>query len=497
MDWFGRALRDVQYGARSLRRSPGLATAAILTLALGMGANTAIFSVLQGVVLAPLPYPEPDRLVVLALYNRTLGYPTDLSYPDFLDWKANSRSFEHIAAFAPQGYDLTSPGDPEHVDGKEVSANFFETLDVKLALGRAPGDAPAVVISDRLWRDRFGGDTAALGRSVTLNGVGYTIAGVLRPDFRFGNQPAEVFTPIGLRNQLYMKDRTVHDILCVARLRRDVNIGAARAEMNTVQQQIDELNPATERGQGAFVAPLKQFLIGDIGGTLLLLLGAVGMVLLIACANVANLLLSRSAARRREFAIRLALGAGRAQIVRQLVFESVMLSLAGGTLGVAIAKWGVPAVLAAAPESIPRIENIGLNATVLWFAFAVSTLVGLVFGLIPAFQGSPTDVQAELMNGGRSSGGGHSTHATCSCDRAGRYGSGSAYSRQFCSFAPSGICGLRDPGFDPRNVVTFQVGLSPAVNTPAKVRIAYQEMTEKHSPGSRRRECGSSPRWCR
>jgi predicted permease len=484
MDSFDRVFRDVQYASRSMRRGPGLATAAILTLALGMGANTAIFSVLEGVVLAPLPYPQPDRLVVLALYNRTLGYPTDLSYPDFLDWKANSRSFQEIAAFAPQGFDLTSPGDPEHVDGKEVSSNFFETLDVKLALGREltaaedrPGEARAVIISDRLWRDRFGGNPAALGRNLTLNGVGYMIAGVLRPGFRFGNQQADVYTPIGRRNQLYMKDRTVHDILCVARLRQEVNIGAARAEMNTVQEQIDELNPATERGQGAYVAPLKQFLIGDIGGTLVLLLGAVGMVLLIACGNVAILLLSRSAARTREFAIRLALGASRARIVRQLVAESVVLSLVGGTLGLAIAKWGVQAVLAATQGNIPRIENIGLNTPVLLFAFAISSSVGIAFGLIPALKGSHTDMQAELKSGGRGSAGGHqrTQRVLVTVQIAMALVLLTAGSLLFRTIQNLWAA---NPGFDPNNVLVFQVGLSPAVNTPAKVRIAYQEMAE-------------------
>jgi predicted permease len=486
MGSFVQAFRDFRYASRSLRKSPGLAAAAIATLALGIGANTAIFSVLEGVVLDPLPYPEPDRLVVVALYNRALGSATYLSYPDFLDWRLNSRSFRQIAAFANEGFDLTGTGEPEHLDGKDVSASFFSTLNARLAVGRSfspdedqVGGSPAVVISDRLWHDRFGRNPAALGKNLTLNGMDHTIVGVLEPGFRFGDQPADVYTPLARRNPLYINDRTVHDILCVARLRPEVSLGQALAEMNAVQQHIDELNPSTERGLGASVVPLKQSLVGDMGGTLALLLGAVGLVLLIACANVANLLLTRSVGRTREFAIRLALGASRSRIVRQLLAESVVLSASGGLLGLAIAKWGVSAVLAAAPGSVPRIENIGVNAPVLLFAFGVSMTVGIVFGLFPALKSSKLDVQTGLKEGGRSVAGGH--------QRAQRIlvvlqialalvllDGGSLLFRTVRNLWAV------DPGFNPRHVVTFQVGLSQAVtNTPSRMRIAYQELAER------------------
>jgi hypothetical protein len=274
---------------RILTKSPGFAAVAVLTLALGIGANTAIFSVFEGVVLAPLPYREPDLLVMALLYNRTLKYATYLSYPDFLDWQRGSRSFEQVAAFRGQGFDLTSPGAPEHVDGKEVSSSFFGTLGARLVLGRdfSPEEdrtrgMSAVVISNRLWQDRFSGSQAALGMSITLSGIDYTIVGVLQPEFRFGNQQADVYTPLGRGDPLSRMDRTIHDVASIARLKRDVNIGQARAEMNTVQEHIDELNPKTERGQGVYMEPLKQFLVGDVGGTLLLLMGSVGLVLLIA-----------------------------------------------------------------------------------------------------------------------------------------------------------------------------------------------------------------------
>jgi predicted permease len=478
-------LRDVRYASRSLRKSPGFAIAAILTLALGIGANTAIFSVLDGVVLAPLPYREPDRLVLVALYNRTLTYATDLSYPDFLDWQRSSRSFQQIAAFKPQGFDLTSPGTPEHLDGDEVSSTFFTTLGGKLALGRAfsaeedrTRGATAAVISNRLWRDRFAANAAALGTTVTLNGVDYTIVGVLQPGFSFGNQHADVYTPVGGGDPLLRNDRTVHDILSIARLQPAVSIGQAQAEMNTVQEHIDQLNPTTERGLGTFIEPLKQFLVGDVGGTLLLLLGAVGLVLLIACANVANLLLARSAVRSREFVVGLALGASRAQIVRQLVTESMLLSLISGTLGLAVAKWGLNAMLAEVPGSLPRVENIGVNASVLLFAFGVSMIVGIVFGLLPALKSSNTDLQGGLKEGGRGSAGAqHRTQRALVVVQIALtlvlLTGGSLLFRT--------IRNLREanPGFETRHVISFQVGLSHSITSSSRVRIAYQQLVDR------------------
>jgi predicted permease len=356
-----------------LRKTPAYSAAAILTLALGIGANTAIFSALDGVVLKPLPYHEPDRLVIVLLYNRSLKYATYLSYPDFLDWQRDARSFEQMAAYMPAGFDLTSPGSPEHVTGYSVSSGFFRTVGVNLAIGRSlspdedriGGGMPAAVISNRLWRERFQSNPAVAGKSITLNGAGYTVVGVLPPAFRFEDQPADVFTPIGRARPLFHSDRTVHDILGIARLGPGASIGQARAEMNTLQEHIDELNPTTEKGQGTSIIPLKQSLVGDAGGTLLLLFGAVGFVLLIACANVANPLLARSAARTREFAVRRALGASRMQIIRQLITESVLLSFAGGVLGLAVAKFGLSAVLAAVPGSLPHIQDIGVNTSVL------------------------------------------------------------------------------------------------------------------------------------
>ncbi|HKO70326.1 MAG TPA: ABC transporter permease, partial [Bradyrhizobium sp.] len=488
MELLDRLAQDIRYGSRSLRKTPGFTAAAILVLALGIGANTAIFSVLEGVVLDPLPYPQSERLVALLIYNRSLKHETELSYPDFLDWQRDARSFEKIAAFRTQNFDVASPGMPAHVNGKEVSSSFFGTLGVKLALGRdflpqedKIGGTPAAIVSHHLFEERFAGNPAALGRTITLNGADYTIIGVLQPAFRFDNQQADVYTPLGRGDPLYQNDRTVHDIVCIARLRPGVGIAQARAEMNVVQARIDRLHPAQERGLDGYVDSLAHFMVGDVAGSLLLLLGAAGFVLLIACANVANLVLARSAARSREFAVRLAMGASRTQIVRQLVTESLMLSLAGGALGLAVAKWAVHAVIAAVPGGLPRSENIALNIPVLLFAFGVSIIVGVVFGAFPAIKSSKTDINAALKEGGR--------------------GSTSAHQRTqgvlvivqiavALVLLTGGSLLLRtirnlwavNPGFDARNVITFQVGLSRSVTTsPSRVRIAYQQLVERIS----------------
>jgi predicted permease len=484
--WMESLYADVRYALRILRKTPGFTTIAILTLALGIGANTAIFSVVQGVVLAPLPYREPDRLVMVWLNNHNLQSITDLSYADFVDWQRNARSFEKMAAYAWRGFDLSSPGTPEHLQGREISANFFAMLGVELAQGREfsteqdrNSGTPAVIISDSLWLDRFGRSAAAVGKSIVLDGVEATIVGVLPPGFRFGTDDADIYTPIGQRKLVEQNDRTVHNVVCVARLKAGVSIGQAEAEMNTVQETIDRLHPDTEEGLGAKLTPVKEQLVGDVRGTLLLLLGAVAVVLLIACANVANLLLVRAAARTREFSIRSALGAGRARIVRQLVTESVLLSVLGGGLGLAAAKWGLNAALAAVASSLPRSENVRVNVSVLLFALGISIVVGILFGLAPALNSSRVDLQTSLKEGVRGSTTGH--------QRAQSVLVVMQMALTVVLLAGAGLLfrtiqqlWRANLGFDAHNLITFQVGLSPsATGNGVGVRTAFQQLIER------------------
>lgn len=478
--------QDLRFAARMLRKSPGFTSVAILTLALGIGANTAIFSVVQGVLLAPLPYHEPDRLVIVLLNNLRLKSPTYLSYRDFMDWERAAPPFEKMSAFAWRSFDLSSPGNPEHLEGREISSGFLSSLGVQLALGREfsaeedrNGGAPVAIISNGLWRDRFGGSATALGKSIVLNGVETTVVGVLQPGFRFGTDYADVYIPMGQRKLVDANDRTAHDVMCIARLKPGVSLSQADAQMNAIQENIDRLNPETEQGLGIKILPAKEPLVGDVRGTLLLLLGAVGVVLLIACANVANLLLARSAERAREFSIRAALGAGRGRIVRQLITESVLLSVLGGVLGLAAAKWGLSAALATLAADLPRGDNIHLNASVLFFAMGLSLGVGTLFGLAPALRSSKADLQPSLKEGGRGSTGRH--HRTQSALVVVQIaltlvllvGAG-------LLFRTIQHLWKADLGFESQHVLTFQVGLSPsAISTGASVRAAYQQLLDR------------------
>ncbi len=482
--WLEQMLQDLRFGARTLRKSPGFALIAVATLALGIGANTAIFSVVESVVLAPLPYPHPDRLVMVS-ESRPNVKQLSITYPDFQDWQRNSRSFEQMAAFNWRDYDLTHPGISEHLNGIEVSSGFFATLGVRPILGRdfspsedRPHAAPAVIISDRLWKDRFASNPQALGKSVILDGADFTVIGVLPPGFRFWND-AEVYTSLGQGEPLLYSDRTIHGIEGIARLKPDVSMGQAQGEMSAVQENLDRLYPAADRNLGIDIVPLKQMIVGDTGGTLLLLLGAVGIVLLIACTNVANLLLARSAARTREFAVRAALGASRARMVRQLITEGVLLALAGGVLGLGLAKLGISLALAIMPESLPLAENIGLNLPVLLFASGISLAVGIVFGLAPALKSSRADLQGSLKTGDRGSTRAH-----------GRGQSALVIAQMALTLVLLVGAGLLvrtirhlwnvDPGFNSQHVITFKVGLSPSLTrTASSTRIAYRQLLER------------------
>jgi predicted permease len=480
--WLDVLAADIRYGIRLLWRSPGFAAVAVLTLTLGIGANTATFSVVQGVLLSRLPYSDPERLVMV--WENNPRFPRVwVSYPNFLDWQQSAKTFQQIAAFREEGVNLTFPGAVEHVKCKEVSSNFFSTLGTQLKLGRTfspeedrQGGTAVAILGDSTWRNRFGSSAKVLGQSVTLDGTAYTIVGVAPPGFRIEGD-ADVYRPLGQGDPQDLNLRGSHNgIFCVARLRTGATLAGSQAEMDTIQSELDRLYPDDNRDLGIYVEPLKQAIVGDVGGMLLLLLGAVGFVLLIACANVGNLLLSRSTARTREFAIRAALGASRARLVRQLLTESLLLSLAGAALGFVIAVFGVRWMLAALPNVLPRTEDVAVNASVLLFTLGVSMGVGILFGLAPAFKSGNADLQGSLKEGGRSST--RASHRTQSSLVVVQM----ALTLVLLVSAGLLLRSIRhlsqlNPGFDMQHLVTFQVGVSKELmNTPESARTAYRQL---------------------
>src|SRR5580704_745530 len=447
---------------RTLARSPGFAALAILTRALGIGATTAIFSVVESVILAPLPFAQPDRLVMVRENSAALKREMSVSYPDLVDWRRRARSFDEISAVRSHSADLTSPGTPEHLEADQISTGFFSTLGVKLASGRefTPEEdqhngAPVAIVSDRLWKSRS-------ATRLTLDGVGYTVVGVLPPDFHLwlSASDADVYTPLGQGDPLFITDRTFHaGILCIARLKPDATVSQASAEMLAIESQLRQAYPSEDRGVEADVVPLKQEIVGDSGRTLGLLLGAVGLLLLIACANVANLLLARSVARTREFAIRLTLGAARGHIVWQLVTESLVLSMAGGVLGLVFAEWATSSASAALAERLPRGGTIAVDIPVLLFTLGISLAVGILFGLAPALKSSKTDLQAALKQGtGGAMGSQHRAQRVLVIVQMAL----TVVLLTGASLLFRTIRNLWDanPGFDTEHLITFQVGLS-------------------------------------
>jgi putative ABC transport system permease protein len=401
--------QDVRFGVRMLLKKPVFTAIAVLALALGAGANTAIFSVVNGVLLRPLPYKDPEKLVRLGEWSKQVP-GMSISYPNFKDWRERNRVFEGLAATQFDSYNLTGGDEPERLQGRNVSYNFFDVLGVVPAVGRSfradedRAGAPRVtVLSHGLWQRRFGSDRKIVGKSVALNGESYTVVGVLPQDYRFGTQ-TDVFVPVGLKeDDENVRPRDNHPgIYAVARLKDGVTFGQAQEEMKTIAAQLAEEYPKENAGNSVTLTPLSEYFVGDVRTYLLMLLAAVGCVLLIACANVANLLLARAASRSREIAVRRAMGASRFRIIRQLLTESIMLALAGGVVGLLLAMWGVDVLRRASLDLLPTTADIGLDRTVLFFTFGVSILTGVLFGLAPALQASKPDLSESLKEGGRS-----------------------------------------------------------------------------------------------
>jgi putative ABC transport system permease protein len=403
-------LQDLRYGLRTLSKRPGFTAVAVAALALGIGANSAIFSVVNAVILRPFPYPEPERILFLEERSGQME-SMSVSWQDYQDWQAQASVFQAMGLYRRDNFNLTSGSEPERVRGRMVTASFLPILGVKPMLGRLiapdedqPGAPPVVLLSQPLWQRRFGGDPSLVGKTVNLDGRETTVIGVLPADFRFFYR-ADVVVPLGPVTTKFT-DRGSHPgLVGLVRLKPGVSAEQARSELDAIATLLEKQYPDTNTGLRVNLTPLAERLVGDFRNTALVLLGAVGFVLLIACANVANLLLARAAARRKEIAIRTAVGAARSRIVRQLLTESLLLSLLGGLAGVLVASWGVDLLVSLQPGSVPRLEEIGVDGTVFGFTLGLSMLSSVLFGLAPALQASRAEVSETLKEGGKTGAG--------------------------------------------------------------------------------------------
>ena len=476
--------QDVRYAARMLARQPGFTAVAALTLALGIGANTAIFSVVEAVLLRPLPYRHAGRTVLLWESQRLRDLPRNVVNPaNFLDWREQAKSFDQMAAFADLRYNLTGAGDPEEVPAQIVTPNLFPLLGARAELGRTftPEDAKSghddvAILSHGLWRRRFGGAPGIIGRTLSLNGHAVTVIGVMPPGFQWFIQeksltgkPAQLWVPLGFTEE--NRVRRGRYLQAVARLAPGVSLARARAEMDAIAGRLESQYPKFNHGWGVRVVPLRDQLAGEIRPALLVLLAAVGFVLLIACVNVANLLLARAAGRHKEIAIRSSIGAGRRRIIRQLLTESLLLALLGGALGLLLSRACLRALVALSPPNLAGVGQAGLDLPVLAFTLAVTVLTGVVFGLVPALEASRVNLSGALNESSRGNAG----------SRRGRR------LRDALVVAEVGLAlvllvgaGLMirsflrlqavDPGFDAKGLLTMRVHL-PAAKYPEDVKV--------------------------
>jgi putative ABC transport system permease protein len=485
-------VQDIRFGMRMLRKSPGFTAVAVVVLALGIGSTAAIFSVVDRVLLHPLPYPDADRIVVLGQTARSTGGDGDASSPaNYLDWVTENHVFSQMAASRGWQSNLTGGDRPERIRTTVATSSFFPLFGINPMLGRSllpedekPGGDHVVVLSYGLWKRRFGSDRTLVGRNIALDGEAYTVIGVMPPDFnpdgyselwlpsRWG-VPVHALSPN--QDPRPFRDRVYLDVW--GRLKPGVTIETARAEMDTLARQQEKQYPQADRDLGISVVSLKNTVVGDIRPVLLLLLTAVAFVLLIGCANVAHLLLARATTRLREVSIRSALGANRLRLVRQLLTESMLLAVAGGVVGVLLAIWAVPTLLAMSPPDLREFTHIGINRDVLGFSLVVSLLSGLLFGLAPALHFSPVNLSSALKQGERGSTGAHGR--TRSALVVGEIGLSLVLLIGSGLLVKSFVRLLRvDPGFNPDHLLVFSVGLPPS-SLPAQQDQFYREVVSR------------------
>ncbi|MGA7633923.1 MAG: ABC transporter permease [Terriglobales bacterium] len=484
-------LHDLRYALRQFVKTPGLAAIVVITIAFGVGANTALFSVVNGVLLNPLPYPHPEQLVTLHESKANFEHGS-ISFPNFRDWRKDNHTFSGMAISRGYAFSFTGVGDAMQVNGEFVAADLFSLLGVKPLLGRTfaagedeIGAAPIAMISEGLWRRKFGSAADIVGKSMTLDGRGYTIVGVIPANFHFAmvgsSGQGDVWVPVGQwKNNLLNTRSAGLGFHGIGRLKPGVTIDQAAADMKAITSNLAAAYPDANKGISASLIPLKQWVVGGVRPLLLVLLASVGFVLLIACVNVANLLLARSTGRTREFAIRVAVGASQGRVFRQLLTESVLLALIGGALGLLLAAWGTRAALGVLPTTLPRAEEIGLDARVLLFTLAISVFAGVLFGLAPALKMSPANLQDSLKESGRGlSGMRHPVQGVFVVVEM---------AMALVLLAGAGLMVRTltrlwnvDPGFNPRNVMTVGVSLPPSMMnaSPEAIRAAFRDVDNK------------------
>jgi predicted permease len=496
-------IQDIRYGVRTLAKSPGFTAVAVVTLALGIGANSAIFSVVNGLLLRPLPYRDSDRLAIIWTHSPGANVVQDWPSPGhFSAIKSQTSAFESLAIAQSTSYNLAGETTPERIDALRVSSDIFPLLGAQPLLGRVflpeedgPGTTPTVVLSYGFWQRRFGGDRGVPGRTLTLNGKPYTVVGVMPADFSLGYevmptvdsvQQPDVLVPL-MFDAKQWEEQGDENYNILARLKPGATVAQAQAELNAVAHHLEQQFPERYPPSRAFsfsVRPLLEQVVGDVRLALLILLGAVGFVLLIACANVANLQLARATVREKEMAVRAALGAGRWRITRQLLTESVVLSFAGGALGLLVAYWGLDALRALDPGNIPRLQNITLDGRVLSFTFGVAVVTGVLFGLAPALRSSRVNLGETLKEGGRSAVGGH-----------GRLRDALVVAEIALSLVLLAGAGLLvrsfarveqvEPGFDARNVLSMRFSVAGTAHKGEQSGEFYRQLLERvrHLPG--------------